>query len=314
MTTYQGFLREHSRSPDAVVAAVADNCRFDERAGTGRWQQFELLLSATAGDGAIGWDDWIETNRLHFQRYCAVARPDVPDAFLDSNQSAWLPDMSEDQSLVRIEAITHPLWTSDLDLDRLDGLLQRAGTGDVDARQTVQSFLDAWNQRRDARPTFAAFYNDVKQEADDHDWPHALRDRLGLGSYGSSGGAPFPVALMCYSVADVLSAQTSDGSRVACAVPTVFDGGMNEFFFPVPERSRYGATMHLLPEQAGTTTAEIVHCRIDYKREHLWKIGEITQPRQLTGSKLRCVRDRHLIALQNTCARRDFGEFMVGRK
>ena len=76
------------------------------------------------------------------------------------------------------------------------------------------------------------------------DWPHALRDRLGLGHYG--GGAELPVALMRYSLADVFLAQASRQLSVACALPTVLDGGMHQFFFPVPREHPYGATVHLL--------------------------------------------------------------------
>ena len=38
----------------------------------------------------------------------------------------------------------------------VDWLLQRADSGDGDAGRAVRSFLDAWNQRRDARPAFPA--------------------------------------------------------------------------------------------------------------------------------------------------------------
>ena len=314
MTTYQEFLRQHSRSHDTVVAAVADNCRFDERAGTGRWQRFESLLSELEADrGAIDWQDWAETNQSYLDRYCMVPRPIVPDAFLTINRSTWLQGLSDNQSLVRIEALTRPLHSSDLDLDRLNDLLQRAETGDSDALSAVQFFLDAWNQQRDARPAFAAFYDEVQQEADDPDWPHALRDRLGLGHYGYPNGAPLPVALMRYSLAEVLSAQASLQLPVACAVPTVLDGGMHQFFFSVPREHRYGATVHLLPEQADTITAEIVHCRMDYKRKHLWRTGWLSRPRQLTGDQLREARDLHLLALQEACGRPDFGEPLEGR-
>ena len=59
----------------------------------------------------------------------------------------------------------------------------------------------------------------------------------GLGHYG--GGAELPVALMRYSLADVLSAQASRQLSAACALPTVLDGGMHEFFFPVPREHIY---------------------------------------------------------------------------
>ena len=316
MTTYGGFLRRCSRSHDTIEAAVADNCRFDERAGDDRWQQFEDLLSALVADrGAVEveWQDWTEADQLHRDRYCNVSRPSVPDAFLDINRSAWLGELSDNQTLVRIEALSRPLDTSGLELDGLTDLLQQADRGGGDAGRAVHSFFDAWNQRRDARPAFAAFYDEVQQESDDDDWPHALSDRLGLGHYGQAGGAPLPVALMRYPLANVYSAQIRMQLSSACALPTVLDGGMHEFFFPVPREHPYGATVHLQPDRAETLTSEIVHCRIDYRREHLHRLGTITRPHGLDDGRLREARDLHLLALQVESGREDFGETFEGR-
>ena len=317
MTTYQEFLQHHSRSRDAVVASVADNCRFDERAGTGRWQRFDsLLLDVAANRNKIVWEDWKEADRLHFDRYCKVYRPSVPDTFREINRYAWLQDLPTNQSLVRIENLIKPLERSSRvdDLDHLKDLLERADNGNDDARHAVQKFFDEWNnQHRDARPAFATFYDQVQQEADCSDWPHALRDRLGLGHYGYADGVPLPVALMRYSLADVFSAQKSQQLKAAFAVPTVLDGGMHEFFFSVPREYGYGATVYLVPEPTDIITDEILHCRIDYRHEHLWKTGWIKRPHQLTDDQLRKARDLHLLALQDACGRADFGELMDGR-
>ena len=315
MTTYRDFLRRCSRSLDTIEAAVADNCRFDERAGDGRWQRFEDLLSESVTDrGAVGWQDWTEANQLHLERYCKVPRQSVPDAFLDINQSAWLDALSDNQTLVRIEALDQTLLQDiGLDFDGLNGLLQRADGGEDDAARAIHFFFDEWNQRRDARPAFAAFYDEVRHESEDDDWPHALRDRLGLGHYGPAGGAPLPVASMRYPLADVYSAQARGRLSSACALPTVLDGGMHEFFFPVPREHPYGATVHLQPDRADTLTAEIVHCRIDYRREHLYRLGTITRPHRLDDGQLREARDLHLLALQEVCGRGDFGEALEGR-
>ena len=88
---------------------------------------------------------------------------------------------------------------------------------------------------------------------------------------------------------------------------------MHQFFFPVPREHRYGATVHLQPDQAETLTAEIVHCRIDYQRKHLYRLGMIMRPHRLDDSKLRNARDMHLLALREACGREDFGEFFEGR-
>ena len=89
---------------------------------------------------------------------------------------------------------------------------------------------------------------------------------------------------------------------------------MHQFFFPVPREHPYGVTVHLLPDRADTLTAEIVHCRIDYRREHLYRLGTITRPHRLDDSRqLREARDLHLFALQVECGREDFGETFEGR-
>ncbi len=264
----------------------------------------------SAGTGAIVWADWIKAYELHFEQRCMVARPSVPDAFLEINQDAWLRSLSPNQSVVRIEDLNRPLAASTLELDDLRELLQRADDGDRDAEQAVGRFFEAWNERRDARPAFVAFFDEVQDELDDADWPHALRDRLGLGRLGCR---PQPIALMRYSLEDVFKAQKQHQAANACALPTVLDGGMHKFFFPVPREHPYGATVHLAPDRADTLTAELVHCRIDYEPRHLYRIGEITRPSRLDDDQLREARDLHLYALQEACNRDDFGEALQGR-
>ena len=215
--------------------------------------------------------------------------------------------------MVRIEDLTRALRFSGLSLRELRELLQQSETGDSDASRAVDLFIEAWNRGRDARPAFAAFHDEVQEEADDDDWPHALRDRLGLGHYSPGEHTPIAVALMRYTLADVFSVRKAQRLPTACALPTVLDGGMQEFFFPVPREHPYGATVHLGTDQADTLIAEIVHCRIDYKRTHLFQLGEITRPRLVQGQELRDARDLHLLALRDECKRADFGELFEGR-
>lgn len=303
---YSPFVTDASRSANAVVASVADNCRFDERASDQRWEAFEALLSDPSD---IGDDDWAEANLLYLQQRCMVPRPSVPDAFLKVNRGAWLETLSENQSLVRIEALIRPLQRSTLELRELEELLQRT---DDDATHAVRSFLEAWNEGRDARPAFAAFADEVQAEVEDDDWPHALRNRLGLGHYRATDDAPMPVALMRYSLEDVLEARTP-AIASAVALPTVLDGGMHQFFFPAPRDHPYGATVHLVTDRADTLTAEVLHCRIDYERHHIFRLGEISRPARLDDAQLRAARDLHLYALREACGRDDFGEPLEGR-
>lgn len=158
----------------------------------------------------------------------------------------------------------------------------------------------------------AAFYDEVKSEADNDDWPLALRDRLGLGHYGTDGGRPLAVALMLYPLAYVLDWETPAG-RAVCSLPTVLDNGMHEFLFPVPREHRYGATLHLEPHYSDTLTSEVLHRRVDYRAEHVLRLGWIGRGHELAGAALVEARDLHLMALQIACTREDFGEPLGGR-
>lgn len=308
------YLLQQSRSNDAAIASVADNCRFDERASAARWQKFEDLLVATGPGGRLEWQDWSEANELQMLRFCQVPSTSVPDAFLAVNRRAWLPDISAQQSVVRIEVLVRPLNDMGWTLEHLHDLLHRvnAQAHDAEARAAMRVFFETWNGSRDGRPSFVAFHDEVRDEAGGHDWAHALRDRLGLGHLGQTDGSRLPVALMRYRLADV-SARSPEG-QAACALPTVLDGGMHEFFFSVPQESTYGATLHLDPDQADVLTAEIVHRRFDYLPEHLWRLGYIDNARRLRGTALRESRDLHLLALREETERRDFGEPFEGRQ
>lgn len=309
------YLYHQSRAADAVVASVADNCRFDERAGAERWQKFDELLLATRGDNSLDWDHWSEASRTYVERFCHVASSSVPDAFLNINHNAWLPDISPLQSVVRLELLNRPLDAMGWNLGHLMGLVIRANdqAHDAQAHAAIRTFFETWNQRRDARPSFVAFYDEVKEEADGEDWMHALRDRLGLGHLGQTDGSPLPVALMRYPLEVAMAKAFGTAAQAACALPTVLDGGMHELFFSVPRESHYGATLHLDPDQAFALTAEIVHQRFDYLPEHLWRLGHIHESRSLQDGSLRASRDLHLRGLRQEANRQDFGELFEGR-
>ena len=304
---YNDLLARASRSDDVVAAAVADNCRFDERASEERWRDFEAMLPPPA---SAAWGDWADAYQRYLENRFTVQPPSAPDAFLEANKSARLNGLAENQALVRIEGLDEPLHSSTLELDELVRLLERQ---DDEAEHAVLSFIETWNQGRDARPAFAAFADEVQVELDDEDWPHALRDRLGLGHYSDEGDTPQPIALMRYPLADVYAAQARQPIAHAVSLPTVLDGGMHRFFFPVPREHPFGATVHLVPQLADTLTAEVLHCRIEYQRRHLYRVGEITRPVQLDEQQLREARDLHLYALREACDRDDFGEPLEGR-
>lgn len=312
------FLARLSRDPASDVAAVADNCRFDERASELRWQAFSDCLPHD-DHARLDFADWGEADRLHYERRVRVLSTSTPDAFLDINQEAWLLAITPDQEVVRLEALDRPLasiWNTNL--DSLQSLLS-ASASQPDAKKTVEEYFDDWNRARDCRPSFAAFLDEVKAEVEEDDWPHRLRDRLGLGHYSPEHGTRIPVALMCYTLQEAFNVKARTSIPSAFALPTVLDGGMHPYFFPVPREHPYGATLHLADGLADLICAEILHCRIEYRPKHLRKLGWIERPHNFHATtadrdaRLRSARDLHLLQLRIVSGCEDFGAEMAGR-
>lgn len=318
----QAFLFQLSRSPSVVEAAIADNCRFDERISAERWQAFAKKLPDPTHIANFG--DWQEASKLYYEKRVTVPSLTVPDTFMPMNQGVWLKDLGPNQTLVRLESLEWPLkeiWNVPQKKwdEYLKQLTNQLNARDSDSRKAVEQQLDDWNKARDNRPGFAAFLDEVKSEAEATNWPDQLRDRLGLGHYNPSSTQPIPVALMRYSLDEVLQNQKRLGWPAALALPTALDGGMHQFFFPVPKGHPYGATLHLAADRGDSLTAEILHARLDYQAKHLWKLGWIRAPHRYPEEKassaapLRQARDLHLLALRVESGREDFGEDMEGR-
>ncbi|MCI5219846.1 MAG: hypothetical protein D3914_11845 [Candidatus Electrothrix sp. LOE2] len=144
---FKPFLDKLARSTNTVEAAVADNCRFEERASGERWEQFEIYLPHDDVD-TMTWGDLAEARGLYTDKRVNVARPGIPDSFLKINSSAWKKGMAANQDLVRFEHLARPLngmWDdgSGLEekLENLRVLLTRADAGkDYDAEQSVAIF------------------------------------------------------------------------------------------------------------------------------------------------------------------------------
>jgi hypothetical protein len=305
------YLHNQSRAADVVGRAVVDNCRFDERCSPMRWGAFYRCLEKYIdASGTFGPAEWGEATKEYLDARFLVPQGSVPDAFLDENMPAWLPRIV-DQKVVRLEALTLPLSISGYTLEDLIRLKSKQHIQDSHA--AYAEFFEKWNSKRDDRPAFCAFPDELDEEMKSEDWPHALRDRLGLGHYPPRGGAPIDVALMMYDLSEALNQTMRRGLKVAAALPGVLDAGMHEFFFPVPREHPYGATLHLQQDSSDILTAEIFHCRIDYKPQHLIDLGQIEHWHGLGPTALRDARDLHLLSLREACNRQDFGELLENR-
>lgn len=299
------------------VISIADNCRFDERLTQARWSRFESEAARNESGELVVWADWMEIETRYRQQEVEVARMSVPATFQSCNQSAWLEGLAEQQTVMRLESVAWPLKLNACSLTQLQGWWEQhtqSGEAGERARAALTKFLDVWNAQRDHRPVFGTFVDAVQEAADDADWPHRLRDALGLGHYGRTAeDGDVVVMQMRYPLSEALNAAKARKWAAAAALPTPLDGGMNEFFFPSPKGDPYGATLHLEPGCADQLAPEILHASFDYRIKHIHAIGVISRPHPMQGSVLSSARDQHLDAMRQVSARPDFGERLAGR-
>lgn len=304
---FKNLLNSLASSRSEAEAACADNHLFEERVTAGRQAEYEAMLGTP-----VNIAEW---RSLHDKKYLAahVRTPgefDVPTAFLASNGTALCPEIEGNQDIIRVESLVD-IFKKNSGATSLETLQRFLKERDTTSKSALELFTRDWNNARFNWPMFGAFFNNVREEAEANDWTHLLRDRLGLG-YQGSDATPIPVALMRYSAKLVLK-QAKKDNRVAAgfALPTVLDNELNPFYFPAPAGHPYGAALSLSASWSDTLTAEILNLRIDYRPEHIWKVGYIRRP--VTFGNLRKRRDQHLQLLRNETGRNDFGRFMESR-
>jgi hypothetical protein len=169
---------------------------------------------------------------------------------------------------------------------------------------------------------FSGFLNDFGGNLEAFiktDWPHILRDRLGLTHVSCTLGNPLPVALMSYTLDEVREARaiaTKKGAVASFARPTVLDGEMNAAFVPAPLQTggeSYGYTLDLANDAIPTAfTPELLTFPIDYQPRHIKALGFITRPHVLQADTAMLVaRNRHIQGLQAMPDFSSFGEVLT---
>jgi hypothetical protein len=289
LVDWRGMIRADDR-------AEADNLWFEERVSAERRRAFEAAATDVRDPATF--------KRRHidyFRDFVATDR--VPHTFTAEYNPADLGPIDEDQRIVRLESLTTPLRAQSLTLAQLQ---EAAANGWNDV---IDGFLDEWNRSRDHRPAFAAFRGEVFGEVtDDAEWANRLRDRLGLAHYDCTKG-PEPVALMGYTVREVLRQAARAGPGCTFTSPTVLDTGPWPYFYPAPAQIRCGRTMSLFQVKDDSELfCEILHVRLTFRRQHIVRLGEITRP--VPDFDLKALRNHHLLALQIASGRDDFGEEM----
>jgi hypothetical protein len=193
-----------------------------------------------------------------------------------------------------------------------------------DSEALRTDFVEQWNKQRiQARPMFATFLNNFEGGNLDKlvksDWPHILRDRLGLTHWPSTVGKPLPVALMCYTLDEVRQARamaSKKGAVTSFARPTVLDGEMSAAFIPaplLPGGKSYGYTLDLA--STGVPDAfspELLTFHIEYQPRHVKALGFISRPHALSKDEdILAARNRHVLGLQCLPGCGSFGEVLA---
>lgn len=313
----------------AVSRCAAANFRWEQAVSDARADEYNVYV----GD-VTKHKDWKAEHKDYVGSFVHVAKdhPRSAGSFMAVNGKAHLDEQQDNAILLRLESVghllEHPLlspianafwdrfYNSPKDL-RKDKL-----SGDSEALRT--DFVEQWNKQRiQARPMFATFLNNFEGGNLDKliksDWPHILRDRLGLTHWPSTAGKPLPVALMCYTLDEVRQARAmanKKGATASFARPTVLDGEMSAAFIPaplLPGGKSYGHTLDLsCTDVPGTFSPELLTYPIEYQPRHIKALGFISCPHAFQNdADILAARNRHVQGLQCLPGCGNFGEVLA---
>lgn len=291
-------------SGGAFSVAVGDNVVLEERVADSRRATFEAVAEPK-GDFLDGLGVYVET------RINVLGKP--PATFEPGNSLALLGPIDPRQTLVRVEQLGRLL---DIGVKRTAAeflsLVEKWKAGDSSSAAAIDRVFSGWNLKRDHRPAFAAFYDDVKDLADADDWAEELRAQLGLGHLDTEDG-PVLVGQMRYAVSEVLNEPGAYSANFAA--PTILDSGPSAYFFPSPspppgQSPTYGRTVHLADQDR--MVSEILHRRITYQPRHLHKVFLLTKRMPEPAlDRLKSLRENHLRRLRKKLSRPTFGESIL---
>lgn len=311
-----------------VVRCAAANFRWEHAVSDWRADEY----SAYVGDVATH-KDWRAEHMGYLDSFVHVPKdlPRSAECFMAVNSQAHLNEQLDNTFLLRLESLGY-LFDHPLVAGAANSFWLRFFNSQKDLRKNKLSdsdealladFVAQWNaQRTQARPLFATFLNDFGGDLAalvKSDWPHILRDRLGLTHYPSTAGKPLPVALMCYTVDEVRQARLLVGKKGAVAGftrPTVLDAEMSAAFIPaplLPGGESYGYTLDLAGAGIPAAfTPELLTFPIEYQPKHIKALGFISREHALQQDDgLLAARNRHVQGLQRLPGCAGFGEVLA---
>ena len=312
------FLRRAARTAVVAESAPAVNFLLEERLPAARERAF---LMEKPGPAPTGWDtpSWWQTFGNHYSENVALPlrRAGGIVTFAAENQENHLA-LESHQDVVRLESLKalhqrYPAYfASPADLAaELHNLIRsrqpgQAATFSDDQRSRLTSWLEGVNERRDARPAFAAPFDEVEKSLVDPGWATQLRNVLGLSHFAGSAAKPLPVVLCRYNLSRVERAARKARIAAWAAVPTVLEAGgvsgPGAAFFPFPKGAAssnpfgFGVTVNLAPDGGLDFRSELLHFRLDYTLDDFFMVGEITD--EITDARLATARQRHFDLLE----------------
>lgn len=279
--------------------------------------------------------DWQAEHKSYLSAQVHIAKdlPRCAESFSARNNLAHLNENLDNAHLLRLEAldglfnqplvarIANDFWQR---FYRYPKDLRKPNLSEADEALRTE-FTDQWNKHRtQARPLFATFLNAFGGDLSaltKQDWPHLLRDRLGLTHWPREADKPLPVALICYTVDEVRQARLSAGKKGADASfsrPTVLDAEFSPAFIAAPLRpggESYGYTLDLanagVPD-ADALTPELLTFPIEYLPHHIKALGFITRPHDFQEAEAYLpARNRHVQGLRALPGCAAFGEVLA---
>ena len=249
--SFAGFLRTAAQSAVVAESAPAVNFLLEERLPAPREQTF---LGEKPGPAPSGWDisAWLQTFGNHYNKRVALPlrRAGGISTFAAENRDNHLAIESH-QDVVRLESLPalHRRFPGGFDFPadlvaELRNLIRsrepgQAGTFSDDQRSRLTEWLDGINERRDARPSFVAPFDEVESLLAAPDWATPLRNVLGLSHFAGSPAKPLPVVLCRYNLSRVERAARKARVAAWAAIPTVLEAGNGNgpgaAFFPFPK-------------------------------------------------------------------------------
>ena len=318
-----------ARSTGPLARCEAANFRWEEAISDKRAAQYNEFADQATSHAA-----WRAEHKAYVVSYTHVAKdsPICAEAFLPVNSDAQLLESLDDKYLLRLESF-RGFETQPLVADTFRQFWQRFFNYPKDLARSTPSeadktlcdeFCRLWNEeiRLQSRPMFATFLDDFGGNLSQFiktDWPHILRDRLGLSHLTGTPLQPLPVALMCYRLNEVREArQTASrkGATASFSRPTVLDSEMSAAFVPAPLFSGGESYGHTLDLSSGTVSAtfspELLTYPIDYLPRHVKALGFITQAHALMDdASWLPARNRHVEGLRQRPECADFGEMLT---